>query len=113
MILDMRFREDLSSRQLGKQRLVKGPEGDRLGPALSDPPPPNGYYYYYYLANRLLLPLLSRSLDVLDHSSQFSPELLVAVVNPVHVSTCPGHALNNPASLSDMLLSHLIQRKLR
>jgi hypothetical protein len=31
----------------------------------------------------------------------------------VHVSARTGHALNDPAGLSDVLLSHLVHRKLR
>ena len=61
----------------------------------------------------LLLSLLGHSLDVLDHSLKLSPELLLAVVNTVHVRARTGHALNDPASLSDVLLSHSVQRKLR
>ena len=106
---EQRVSEKNSSRQPGEQRQVKGPEVKRPGPVLSDPSPPNTYY----LAKRLLLSLLSGSLDILDHCSQFCSELLVTVIDAVHVSTCPGHALNNPASLSDVLLAHLIQRKLR
>ena len=67
-----------------------------------------------YLGKRLpLAPRLCSSLDVLDHRSQFASELLVVVVDAVHVSAGPGHALNYPASLPDVLLSHHVQRKLR
>jgi hypothetical protein len=65
------------------------------------------------LAKRLVLSLLGRSLDVLDHSLKLSPELLLAVVNTVHVCARTGHALNDPAGLPDVLVSHSVQRKLR
>src|SRR5215212_10511154 len=61
----------------------------------------------------VLLLLLGRSLDVLDHSPKISPELLLAVINSVHVCARTRHALNDPAGFSDVLISHSVQRKLR
>jgi hypothetical protein len=52
-------------------------------------------------------------LDVLNHCAEFFPELLVAVIDAVDVSACPGHALNDPTGLFDVLIAHLVQRKLR
>ena len=60
-----------------------------------------------------LLLLLGRPRDVLDHSPQFSPELLLAVIDAVQVCARTIHALNDPAGLPDVLVSHLIHRKLR
>jgi hypothetical protein len=57
--------------------------------------------------------LLGLSCDVLDHRPKLSPELLLAVIDAVHVSARTGHALNDPTGLSDVLLSHLVHRKLR
>ena len=56
---------------------------------------------------------LSRPLDVLDHSPQLFPELLVAVIDAVEVRTRTRNALNDPAGLFDVLITHLVQRKLR
>jgi hypothetical protein len=56
---------------------------------------------------------LSRPLDVLDHSPQLFPELLVAVIDAVEVRTRTRHALDDPAGLFDMLIAHPVQRKLR
>jgi hypothetical protein len=56
---------------------------------------------------------LSRPLDVLDHSPQLFPELLVAVIDAIQVSASARHALDDPAGLFDVLITHLIQRKLR
>src|SRR5215208_7492476 len=56
---------------------------------------------------------LSRPLDVLDHSPQLFPELLVGVIDAVEVRTRTRHALDNPAGLFDVLITHLVQRKLR
>lgn len=56
---------------------------------------------------------LSRSLDVLDHSPKLFPELLVAVIDAVEIRTRTRNALNDPAGLFDVLITHLIQRKLR
>ena len=57
--------------------------------------------------------LLSRPLYVLDHLTQFFPELLTVVINAVHISARPANALNDPTCLSYVLLTHLVQRKLR
>ena len=57
--------------------------------------------------------LLGLHLDVLNHSAQFFPEPLVIVVDAVHVSTCSGHALDDPTRFLDVRISHLVQRKLR
>ena len=56
---------------------------------------------------------LSRPLDVLDHSTELFPELLVAVIDAVQVRTRTRNALNDPAGLFDVLITHLVQRKLR
>jgi hypothetical protein len=56
---------------------------------------------------------LSRPLDVLDHSPQLFPELLVAVIDAIQVSARTRHALDNPTGLFDVFIAHLIQRKLR
>lgn len=53
--------------------------------------------------------------DVLDHSLKFSPELLLTVIDAAQVRACPGHTLNDPAVLPDVLVSHLVfypQRRL-
>ena len=60
-----------------------------------------------------LLILLSRPLDVLDHRAKLFPELLVAVIDTVHVGASARHALDDPAGLLDMLIAHPVQRKLR
>ena len=67
------------------------------------------------LLDREALPslFLGRALDVLDHSPQLFPELLVAVIDAVQVSARTRHALNDPAGLFDVLIAHLVQRKLR
>ena len=57
--------------------------------------------------------LLSRPLYVLDHLTQFVPELLAVVINAIHISARPANALNDPTCLSYVLLTHLVQRKLR
>ena len=49
---------------------------------------------------------LSRPLDVLDHSPELFPKLLVAVIDAVHVSARTRHALNDPAGLLNMLIAH-------
>jgi hypothetical protein len=64
-------------------------------------------------AGGALMFFLSRPLDVLDHSPQLFPELLVAVIDAVEVRTRTRHALNDPAGLFDVLITHLVQRKLR
>ena len=56
---------------------------------------------------------LSHPLDVLDHRPEFFPELLIAVIDAVQVSACTSHTLNNPTCLFDVLIRHLVQRKLR
>src|SRR5215204_4062358 len=56
---------------------------------------------------------LSRPLDVLDHRAKLFPELLVAVIDAVEVRTRTRHALDDPAGLFDVLITHLVQRKLR
>ena len=61
----------------------------------------------------LLLLLLGRPRYVLNHSPKLSPELLLAVIDAVQVSARTIHALNDPAGLPDVLVSHLIHRKLR
>ena len=50
---------------------------------------------------------------MLDHRAEFFPELLVAVVDAIHVSACPGHALHDPTRLFEVLFAHLVQRELR
>ena len=57
--------------------------------------------------------LLSRPLDVLDHTSELFPELLVAVINSVQVGASPRNALDDPAGLFDVLIAQPVQRKLR
>src|SRR5215212_5383635 len=64
-------------------------------------------------AGGALMFFLSRPLDVLDHSPQLFPELLVVVIDAVHVSARTRHALNDPAGLFDVLIAHPVQRKLR
>jgi hypothetical protein len=49
---------------------------------------------------------LSRPLDVLDHSPQLFPKLLVVVIDPIQISARTRHALNDPAGLLDMLITH-------
>jgi hypothetical protein len=61
----------------------------------------------------LRLLFLSSSLDMLDHRPKFFSERLVAVIDTIQVSTCSGHALNNPTRLFDVLFTHLVQRELR
>ena len=56
---------------------------------------------------------LSRPLDVLDHSPQLFPELLVAVIDAIQVSARTRHALDDPAGLFDVFITHPVQRKLR
>ena len=56
---------------------------------------------------------LSRPLDVLDHRPKLFPELLVAVIDAVHVGASARNALDNPAGLFDVLIAHPVQRKLR
>ena len=56
---------------------------------------------------------LSRSLDVLDHRAQFFPELLIVVIDAVHVGASTRHALDDPAGLFDVLITHPVQRELR
>src|SRR5215210_3344985 len=50
---------------------------------------------------------------MLNHRAKFFPERLVAVIDAIQVSTCPGHALYHPTRLFDVLFAHLVQRKLR
>src|SRR5215210_2170990 len=50
---------------------------------------------------------------MLDHRAEFFPELLVAVIDAIQVSTCSGHALHDPTRLFDVLIAHLVQRELR
>src|SRR5829696_6580251 len=50
---------------------------------------------------------------MLDHRAEFFPELLVAVIDAIHVGTRPGHALHDPTRLFDVLIAHLVQRELR
>ena len=56
---------------------------------------------------------LSRPLDVLDHHTKLFPELLVAVIDSVHVGASARHALDDPTGLFDVLIAHPVQRKLR
>ena len=56
---------------------------------------------------------LSRPLDVLDHRAEFFPELLITLIAPVHISACTSHTLNNVTRLFNVLIRHLVQRKLR
>ena len=56
---------------------------------------------------------LSRPLDVLDHSPKLFPELLVAVIDTVHVGASARNTLDDPAGLFDVLFAHPVQRKLR
>jgi hypothetical protein len=56
---------------------------------------------------------LSRPLYVLDHRPQFFAELVVAVIDPVHVGARPSHALDDPTGFFNVLLGHIVQRKLR
>jgi hypothetical protein len=56
---------------------------------------------------------LGRPLDVLDHGTELFPELLVAVIDAVQVRTRTRHALDDPTGLFDVLITHLVQRKLR
>ena len=56
---------------------------------------------------------LSRPLDVLDHRTKLFPELLVAVIDAVHVGASARHALDDPTGLFDVLIAHPVQRKLR
>src|SRR5215218_9925572 len=88
----------------GRREDKRGPKGRSVvAPALQINCEPKG----------LLLLLLGRPRYVLDHSTQFPPELLLAVINSVHVCARTGHALDDPAGLSDVLVSHSVQRKLR
>src|SRR5215213_7638962 len=64
-------------------------------------------------SSEALMFFLSRPLDVLDHRPELFPKLLVVVINPVQVTARTRHALNDPAGLFDMLIAHLVQRKLR
>jgi hypothetical protein len=88
----------------------KGPESLHT---LSKDSVPSRCPYSVTLSQCLVLSLLGRSRDVLDHSPQFCPELLLAVIDAVQVSARTIHALNDPAGLPDVLVSHLIHRKLR
>ena len=56
---------------------------------------------------------LGRPLYVLDHGPELFPELLVAVIDSVHVGACARNTLDDPAGLFDMLFAHPVQRKLR
>jgi hypothetical protein len=56
---------------------------------------------------------LSCPFDVLDHRAEFFPELLMAVIDAVHISACTSHAQHDPTRLFDILFTHLVQRKLR
>src|SRR5215216_1148542 len=89
----------------GRREDKRGPKGRSVvAPALQINCEPKGL---------LLLLFLGRPRYVLDHSPQFPPELLLAVINSVHVCARTGHALDDPAGLSDVLVSHSVQRKLR
>ena len=89
----------------GRREDKRGPKGRSYdAPALQINCEPKGL---------LLLLFLGRPRYVLDHSPQFPPELLLAVINSVHVGARTGHALDDPAGLSDVLVSHSVQRKLR
>ena len=86
----------------------------RIGLGLCGRAHPWPTYPQWPTARRVLLALfLSRPLYVLDHLTQFVPELLVVVINAVHISARPANALNDPTCLSYVLLTHLVQRKLR
>jgi hypothetical protein len=61
----------------------------------------------------VLIIFLGRPLDVLDHAPELFPELLVAVIDSVHVGASPRNTLDDPASLFDVLIAHPVQRKLR
>ena len=98
--------------QKGISRKLRGCEGVEEGRSLGSPAL---FCQQLLLAatepQRLLF--LSSSLDMLDHCAEFFSELLVAVIDAIHVGTCPGHALHDPTRLFDVLFAHLVQRKLR
>src|SRR4051812_46890971 len=83
--------------------------GDAQSPALRLAT--STYSYRSYSAVSLMF--LSCPLDVLDHRAQLFPERLIAVIDTVQVRACTSHALNNPTRLFNVLIRHLVQRKLR